>query len=83
LYDWNVKSYNISEARDNFAAILKEVEAGESIVLTRYGKAIARIQPVEKPRPMPGFMARAGFSARMAPDFVETPPGFEEYLSPR
>jgi antitoxin (DNA-binding transcriptional repressor) of toxin-antitoxin stability system len=30
-----VKSYNISEARENFASILKDVEAGEAILLTR------------------------------------------------
>lgn len=83
LYNYFVKSYNISEARDNFASIVKEVEAGEPVLLTRYGKAVARIQPVEKQRPAPGFMARAGFSAKIAPDFDEIPSGFEEYTSPR
>lgn len=74
-----MKSYNISEARENFAMILKDVEAGEKVLLTRYGKPVASIQPFKKARPKPGSMARAGFSVRMAPDFDEIPPGFEEY----
>lgn len=76
-----VKSYNTSEAREKFSAILKAVEAGQRVLLTRYGKPIASIQPVRKEkRPKPGFMTRAGFSARMADDFNEIPPGFEEYV---
>jgi prevent-host-death family protein len=75
-----VKSYNTSEARENFASILKDVEAGEQVLLTRYGKPIASIQPFKKQRPRPGSMARAGFSVRIAPDFNEVPPGFEEYV---
>jgi prevent-host-death family protein len=75
-----VKSYNTSEARENFASILKDVEAGEQVLLTRYGKPIASIQPFKKQRPTPGSMARAGFSVRIAPDFNEVPPGFEEYV---
>ncbi len=75
-----MKLYNISEARNNFAAILKEVESGEQVFLTRYGKPIASIQPVQKDRPTPGFMERAGFSVRIASDFDEIPPGFEEYI---
>lgn len=75
-----MKSYNISEARENFAAILKEVEAGEKIFLTRYGKPVATVQPYKEQRPKPGSMARAGFSVRIAPDFDEIPPGFEDYV---
>jgi prevent-host-death family protein len=73
-----VKSYNISDARENLAAILNDVEEGEKVLLTRYGKPIASIQPIKEQRPTPGCMVRAGFSVRIAPDFDEIPPGFEE-----
>ena len=75
-----MKTYAISEARENFANILKAAEGAEKILLTRHGKPIVSIQPVQKERPTPGFMARAGFSVSMAPDFDEIPPGFEEYV---
>jgi prevent-host-death family protein len=76
-----MKSYNISEARENFASILKDVEeAGESVVLTRYGKPVASIRPVEREIPGPGFLLDEGWSIKIAPDFDEIPPGFEEYV---
>jgi len=41
----------IAQAKNNFSAMLHFVEAGEDVVLTRHGKAIARIvpEPVERP----------------------------------
>ena len=35
----------IAQAKNNFSAMLHFVEAGEDVVLTRHGKAIARIVP--------------------------------------
>ena len=35
----------IAQAKNNFSAMLHFVEAGEEVVLTRHGKAIARIVP--------------------------------------
>ena len=40
----------IAQAKNNFSAMLHMVESGEDIVLTRHGKAIARIVP-ETPEP--------------------------------
>jgi prevent-host-death family protein len=74
-----VKSYKISDARDNFATIVKQAEAGEQILLTRHGKAVVSIQPVESDIPAPGFLAKAGWSVEIAPDFDSLPRGFEEY----
>jgi prevent-host-death family protein len=75
-----MKTYTISEARENFATLIKQAEAGEQVLLTRRGKAVVSIQPFKKQRPKPGSMARAGFSVRIAPDFDDIPPGFEDYL---
>ncbi len=35
----------IAQAKNNFSAVLHLVESGEDVVLTRHGKAIARIVP--------------------------------------
>ena len=51
----------IAEAKAQFAELIRRAEAGESIVLTRYGRASARIVAVESPigRPLIGAMAGA------------------------
>jgi prevent-host-death family protein len=74
-----MKSYTISEARQNFAGIVEQVEAGEQILVTRHGKTVARIEAVERTIPGPGFLKREGWSVRIAPDFDDTPPAFDEY----
>lgn len=42
----------IAEAKSHFAELIRKAENGEDIVLTRYGKAVARIvsvAPAKKP----------------------------------
>lgn len=45
----------IAQAKNNFSAMLHFVESGEDVVLTRHGKAIARIvpEPAERSTDMP------------------------------
>lgn len=40
-----MKTVQASEAKAKFLSLLDEVEAGETIVVTRHGKPIARIEP--------------------------------------
>jgi len=40
-----VKTYQASEAKTHFLRILDEVERGQSVIITRHGKPVARIQP--------------------------------------
>jgi prevent-host-death family protein len=40
-----MKTYQASEAKTHFLRILDEVERGESVLITRHGKTVARIQP--------------------------------------
>lgn len=76
-----MKSYNVSEARENLAAILKQVEeAGERVMLTRHGKPIASIQPIESEIPPPGFGLKEGWTVTMSDDFNDLPEGFEDYV---
>lgn len=44
-----MKTITVVEAKSRFSALLAEVEAGEEIVVTRHGKAIARLVP-DRPR---------------------------------
>jgi prevent-host-death family protein len=40
-----MKTYQASEAKTHFLRILDEVERGESVIITRHGKTVARISP--------------------------------------
>jgi prevent-host-death family protein len=41
---------NVHEAKTHFSQLLKRVEAGEEIVITRAGQPVARLVPMERPR---------------------------------
>ena len=45
-----MKTVQASEAKAKSLSLLDEVEAGETIVVTRHGKPIARIQPEQNDR---------------------------------
>ena len=45
---------NVHEAKTNLSRLLKQVEAGEEIIIARNGKPVARLVPVrEKRQPQP------------------------------
>jgi prevent-host-death family protein len=41
-----MKTVGILEAKAHLLALLRQVEAGEEIVITRHGEAVARLLPV-------------------------------------
>ncbi|MEI2735950.1 MAG: type II toxin-antitoxin system prevent-host-death family antitoxin [Rhodoblastus sp.] len=45
-----MKIIQASEAKAKFLSLLDEVERGETIVVTRHGKPIARIEPEQNDR---------------------------------
>jgi len=42
-----MKTVNIHEAKTNLSQLLKRVESGEEVVVSRAGKPVARILPVQ------------------------------------
>ena len=42
------KPVNVHEAKTHFSKLLERVEAGEDIVIARYGRPVARIVPIAK-----------------------------------
>ena len=43
-----MKSVGAYEAKTHFAELLREVENGETIIVTRHGLPVARLSPMEK-----------------------------------
>ncbi len=55
---------NVTEAREQIAAILHAVEQGEEVIIQRYRKPIARITPYSESKPV--FPDLSGFRAERA-----------------
>ena len=51
-----MKSVNVHEAKTHLSRLLARVEAGEEIVLSRHGRAVARLVPLARARRRPGAM---------------------------
>jgi len=49
-----MRTVSLGEAKAHLSELLNEVEAGEDIVITRHGRAVARVSPLEKAKlPIP------------------------------
>jgi prevent-host-death family protein len=49
------KRYSIAEAREDFAGMVEQVEAGDTVELTRGGRPVAKLLPVRDGEAHPGF----------------------------
>ena len=58
---------NLAHAKAHLSELLDKVEAGEEVVITRHGRAAARLQPVLRPkRPLAEMLDElAAFRATM------------------
>ncbi|MFN3667914.1 MAG: type II toxin-antitoxin system Phd/YefM family antitoxin [Brevundimonas sp.] len=67
-----MRTVGVLEAKTNLSALIDEVGmSGEAIVITRHGKAVARLAPEPASRPFgaPGVAERARvFREKQAPD---------------
>jgi len=75
-----MQTYQASEAKAKFLRILDDVEAGQTVVITRHGKAIARVTPNAEARQTRAEQAAANIRALRK---TITPISIEEILSAR
>lgn len=71
---------NMHEAKTNLSKLVKQVEAGEEVIVSRAGEPVAKIvaySALPKEPRKPGSMKGKIW---IAPDFDEIPEEFEEYL---
>jgi len=70
--------FNIAEAKSKFSELVQKAMSGEDVVVAKDNKPLLRLVPLAQPG-----RARKPGSARgqvwMAPDFDETPEGFEDH----
>jgi prevent-host-death family protein len=46
-----MKQVGVFDGKTHFSALIEEAEHGETIVVTRKGKPVARIVPIDNPKP--------------------------------
>jgi prevent-host-death family protein len=68
----------VSEAKAHFAELIKRAEAGETVIVTRHGKPVARIEGIETPKSLPRIGALEG-RIEIADDFDAPLESFEDY----
>jgi prevent-host-death family protein len=56
---------NLAQAKAHLSELLDKVEAGEDVVITRHGRAVAHISPVARPKKPLRFQELAEFRATM------------------
>ena len=56
---------NLARAKAHLSELLDKVEAGEEVLITRYGRAVAHISPVARPKTPVRLKALAEFRATM------------------
>jgi prevent-host-death family protein len=44
-----METFSLAQAKARLSEVLDRVEAGEEVVITRRGRAVARVEPVSKP----------------------------------
>lgn len=66
----------VSEAKAKFSEIVRRAEGGEEIVLTRNGKAVARMMPGRPKRRLGQYRGQFW----MAPDFDDLGPEWDAYV---
>ena len=73
-------SVSLYEAKTQLSTLLREVEGGAVITITRHGKAVAELRGLAaaRPRPRAGSLKSPNFY--MADDFDAPLPEFAEYM---
>lgn len=73
-----MSTFNIAEAKTHFSQLVQKAMLGEEIIIAKDNTPVLKLVPLDKPtRPrQPG--SGKGQILYVAPDFDDTPEGFEE-----
>ncbi len=62
-----MRTVSLAEAKAHLSELLNSVETGEEIVITRHGRAVARVSSVEKQKQSISFERLAALRETMPP----------------
>ena len=72
---------SVYEAKANLSKLLKDVEAGREVTITRHGRPVARLVPVRDQAERERRAAKAVADFRALRDQIENPPTVEEIVA--
>lgn len=61
-----MKTVNLAEAKAKLSALVEEAEGGEIVCITRHGKPVARLMPIEQKKKPIDFEALKAFTDSMS-----------------
>ncbi len=59
-------AYSVAQAKAQLSGLLQAAEAGESVVITRRGIAIATLEPLNRPKPKVDWQRIKAFQKKAA-----------------
>jgi prevent-host-death family protein len=72
---------SIAQAKSQFSELVKRVESGEEIVITRHGKPVVNMTPAHsKPENAPSLIGALEGKVWIAEDFDTLGPEWDEYV---
>lgn len=71
------------EAKTSLSKLVKRVEAGEDVVISRNGEPVARLVPIERTSPRASVLGVWQGQVRMSDDFDELPDDIAEAFGMR
>lgn len=75
-----MRTVKVHEAKTHFSKLLHAVEDGEEVLVKRGDKPVAKIVPYEPSERRARRFGSLKGQIRIADDFDEIPPEFDEYL---
>jgi len=60
-----METISLAQAKAHLSEVLDRVEAGEEVVITRRGRAVARVEPIRKPLKPIAFDELAAVRAKL------------------
>jgi prevent-host-death family protein len=75
--------FGMREARMKFSGLVQRAEAGEEIVIARYGKPVARLVPVARQNSFASIRGALRGQIHMADDFDDLPDDIAEAFGAR
>ena len=74
------EAVSVAEAKTRFSELLRRVEAGETFLITRHGRTVARLQADPRSGPKTSILGAMKGEIWMAPDFDDLGPEWDEYV---
>jgi len=62
-----METVSLAEAKAHLSQLIDKVESGEEIVITRHGRAVARVAPVQQPKKPIDFEGLAETRKKLPP----------------